>query len=495
MPVNAMDIPISDDTKIKEGILTMKRLLCLILAVAVCLVPLSVSAAVTADVTLHKNTTVTCTVMENDSLNMLFVPDADGVYTFASSNNDGDPEAILYLIDGSDSVEIFRDGDSGDENNFKITAQLTGGAQYILQISDYWGEKVVCNVKVNNAEKDYLTLSSTVLTLDKAENVAVSNSALACFEFTPAADGLYNFYSQNSAEWDSYVYCYSVVDDTLVSGTFNDDGFLGTDFSLTQALKAGVTYVFKVGCYSQPATGIITYNVAITQNSQERVTLQTAEIAEGDNSYTAGENMTYFSFIPQETADYTFTTDFDAYLYLYENVIGSLVAVTNAEAPVSVVLKSGTEYIIGIDTMQTEGVLTVSRGALVTTTYIYDDANMYITGIPEDVTAAEFKKEFSGEIILTDASENIVADNNIVCTGFNVAVNGKSYTTVIKGDVTKDGQVNSTDFMRVRRHFLETYTIEGISYAAGDVNDDGRLNSVDFMRIRSHYLGRYDLYE
>ncbi len=62
------------------------------------------------------------------------------------------------------------------------------------------------------------------------------------------------------------------------------------------------------------------------------------------------------------------------------------------------------------------------------------------------------------------------------------------------GDVTGDGEINSTDFMRVKRYYLGLYEMTETEKLAADVNVDGKIDSTDFTRIRRHFLGLYDLY-
>ncbi len=60
-----------------------------------------------------------------------------------------------------------------------------------------------------------------------------------------------------------------------------------------------------------------------------------------------------------------------------------------------------------------------------------------------------------------------------------------------KGDVNGDGEINSTDYTQVRRHFLGTFTIAEENLDAADVDSDGQINGTDFMRIRRHFLGTF----
>ena len=63
------------------------------------------------------------------------------------------------------------------------------------------------------------------------------------------------------------------------------------------------------------------------------------------------------------------------------------------------------------------------------------------------------------------------------------------------GDVNGDGKVDSTDAIRVRRHYLGLYTLTGVDLLAAKVTpDSGGPTIVDATRIRRYYLGLYDLY-
>jgi hypothetical protein len=62
------------------------------------------------------------------------------------------------------------------------------------------------------------------------------------------------------------------------------------------------------------------------------------------------------------------------------------------------------------------------------------------------------------------------------------------------GDVNNDGAVDTTDYIRIKSHFLGTLTLEGDSFKAGDVTGDGTIDTTDYIRIKGHFLGTYNLH-
>ena len=64
----------------------------------------------------------------------------------------------------------------------------------------------------------------------------------------------------------------------------------------------------------------------------------------------------------------------------------------------------------------------------------------------------------------------------------------------LNGDVDGNGIIDSTDYLRIKGHFLGTYTITGIALESGDVTSDGVIDSTDYLRIKGHFLGTYNLF-
>ena len=54
---------------------------------------------------------------------------------------------------------------------------------------------------------------------------------------------------------------------------------------------------------------------------------------------------------------------------------------------------------------------------------------------------------------------------------------------VIKGDVTEDGRLNSSDTSLLQRYVLQKANIDSIQFFAGDMNSDGRVNTADVSQL------------
>ncbi|MBO7254563.1 MAG: RICIN domain-containing protein, partial [Clostridia bacterium] len=87
-----------------------------------------------------------------------------------------------------------------------------------------------------------------------------------------------------------------------------------------------------------------------------------------------------------------------------------------------------------------------------------------------------------------------------VGTGYtvNLIINGQkldSVTVIINGDVTGDGVVDATDYLRIKGIFLETYKASGAYAKAADVDGTGKTDSTDYLRVKGHFLETYNLYK
>lgn len=74
-------------------------------------------------------------------------------------------------------------------------------------------------------------------------------------------------------------------------------------------------------------------------------------------------------------------------------------------------------------------------------------------------------------------------------TGGKIKVGGKEYTAVIKGDVTGDGKVKATDYMRIKNLIMGSAKLTQAQEKAADVNGDGQVKATDYMKIKNYIMG------
>ncbi len=119
--------------------------------------------------------------------------------------------------------------------------------------------------------------------------------------------------------------------------------------------------------------------------------------------------------------------------------------------------------------------------------YAVDNVNMLLLGVKAETPASALGMDVYRKGVILDSTK-------IVATGDTVTVDGKEYSVLIIGDVSRDGKINSTDFMQVRKQYLGLYEMDSLQKLAADVNGDNKINSTDFMQIRKHFLGLFDLF-
>ncbi len=110
------------------------------------------------------------------------------------------------------------------------------------------------------------------------------------------------------------------------------------------------------------------------------------------------------------------------------------------------------------------------------------------------------KSEETKEAVFANfENEGLVIEGN-VSTGASILLKDKdtvldSAVIVILGDVDGSGEIDSTDYLRLKSALLSQITLEGAYYLAADADKDGSLSSSDYLRLKSHFLGDFNLYE
>ena len=95
-----------------------------------------------------------------------------------------------------------------------------------------------------------------------------------------------------------------------------------------------------------------------------------------------------------------------------------------------------------------------------TTTDVLTDNSLYllydnlIFEVSEKTAIDEFSSNFINEISVFTEKDSPLASDKFISTGCYFKHNDVKYTVIITGDVDSSGTVDSTDYMRVKSHFL-----------------------------------------
>ncbi len=130
--------------------------------------------------------------------------------------------------------------------------------------------------------------------------------------------------------------------------------------------------------------------------------------------------------------------------------------------------------------------------------YSKDGANLL--GVASGQTVLGLLGNFDNtSAVVRDANGTELSPTDKVGTGCEVVliVNGEkvdALTVVVKGDVTGEGTVDGTDYLRIKAIFVGTYKATGAYLAAADVDATGAVDGTDYLRVKGHFLGTYNLY-
>lgn len=68
---------------------------------------------------------------------------------------------------------------------------------------------------------------------------------------------------------------------------------------------------------------------------------------------------------------------------------------------------------------------------------------------------------------------------------------GEKETPILRGDINKDGVINSKDYLLLKRYCLGTFKLSAEQLAVADVNGDGRINGTDYLLVKRAALGMF----
>lgn len=137
-----------------------------------------------------------------------------------------------------------------------------------------------------------------------------------------------------------------------------------------------------------------------------------------------------------------------------------------------------------------------------TVSMVLDKSNLnikdnYITGIKPQTKSSVIKSALitSGarNVIIKDSKGNEVKDTSIVGTNYKVTVStlleSKTFTLVVKGDTSGDGNVTILDLLQVRKHITGDSKLNDARFLAGDTSGDNKVTILDLLQVRKHITG------
>lgn len=99
-------------------------------------------------------------------------------------------------------------------------------------------------------------------------------------------------------------------------------------------------------------------------------------------------------------------------------------------------------------------------------------------------------------INITDSNNKAKTKGSIV-TGDKITIESndetKTYTIIIYGDTTGDGEITTLDLLIVQKHLLKKTTLTNAYLKAADVNKDGNVTTLDLLLVQKHLLKKSNI--
>ncbi len=115
-------------------------------------------------------------------------------------------------------------------------------------------------------------------------------------------------------------------------------------------------------------------------------------------------------------------------------------------------------------------------------------SSAYLTSEPVVVEQYKIDGEFLKIVPGTQISQidGAVLEGELLATGAKVTLNGASCTVVILGDISGDGAITPSDYVKIKNNIVGTTLLEGEFKKAADVNGDGNITPADYVKVKNH---------
>lgn len=105
-----------------------------------------------------------------------------------------------------------------------------------------------------------------------------------------------------------------------------------------------------------------------------------------------------------------------------------------------------------------------------------------------DITVSDITKKASGAVIKNTSGKTVTSGS--IGTGYTVKYNGTTFTVIKKGDVSSDGKVTSSDYVKIKNYIMGKSSLSSSAKEAADINKDGKTTSSDYVKIKNYIMGK-----
>ena len=119
----------------------------------------------------------------------------------------------------------------------------------------------------------------------------------------------------------------------------------------------------------------------------------------------------------------------------------------------------------------------------------------YLKGYSLGTTISSIKNTVgsTANVVVKDSNGNVKNDGEAIGTGYTIEISNSvvsnTYTYVMYGDVSGDGEINSADLLKIRQYLLGQVNLDGAFKTSAYISGDNEINSADLLKLRQHLLG------
>ena len=139
---------------------------------------------------------------------------------------------------------------------------------------------------------------------------------------------------------------------------------------------------------------------------------------------------------------------------------------------------------------------TTTTKDVINSSYV-NDKNGFLTNIRNNTLISDLKnnliKNGAKNIIVTDSNGKVQSDNSKLTSGQKITIitnmETKTYTVVVRGDASGDGNITIHDLLLVQRYLVGDEGLYGAAYYAADVSNDNKVTIYDLLLVQKHLVG------